>query len=145
MGALDRLQKLYGVVYSKTKSGGITVSPGSEVEGKNGKTQFKKENFPNEVQRLFDMWLNNTYQSEESWKSIAEAYDDCDDIYFNSGKLARAIKLTTDEVLQIDSNDQPITIEAPSKQRKFIQALFDKIGLFGKLPAIVEESLKEDK
>jgi hypothetical protein len=57
----------------------------------------------------------------------------------NSPLIARAIELIADEVIQADSNDQPIFVEAKRNVKKFILDFFDDIGIYNLLrPAMVD-------
>jgi len=53
----------------------------------------------------------------------------------NSALISRAIELIADEVIQADSHEQPISIEAKPEVKKFIQDFFDKINIYSHLRA----------
>jgi hypothetical protein len=58
-------------------------------------------------------------------------------LYYNSPVMARAIELVADEVIQADSNNQPIFIEAKDKVKKEFMRMVDQTNLFELLRPLV--------
>lgn len=91
--------------------------------------QINKDIFPPQVQRLYDFWFT-TYNNDQSYKNRITMYKDLEMLYYNSSLLSRAMNLIADEVVQADSNMQPILVEAKKDQKEFILDFYDKINLY---------------
>ena len=61
---------------------------------------------------------------------MSEVYQDMDLLFYNSPMMTYSMELMTDEVIQADTNDIPITVDAKRKQKKFIEKFFDDIKLY---------------
>lgn len=101
---------------------------GKDVKG-NINTELVKEIFPDDVKALFQYWLTSCHDNLSSWEHMKDLYDDMDTLYYNCAPIAKAIEIISDEVLQADSNNQKIFIEAKPKVKKAIEELFDNINL----------------
>lgn len=102
-------------------------------------TKLNREKFDTETQRFFTWWMTNTHDTGESWKNRTAMFEDMEILYYNAPLIARAIELVADETLQLDSNNQPIFIDAKRNVKKFIQDFFDKINIYSYLrPMIVD-------
>ncbi len=101
---------------------------GKDAKG-NLSTELVKEIFPDDVKALFQYWLTSCHDNLSSWEHMKDLYDDMDTLYYNCAPIAKAIEIISDEVLQADSNNQKIFIEAKPKVKKAIEELFDNINL----------------
>lgn len=101
---------------------------GKDEKG-NSKEHLIKEVFPDGIKALFKYWLNDCHDNRDSWQYLQDLYDDMDMLYYNCAPIAKAIEIISDEVLQADSNNQKIFIEAKPKIKKAIEELFDDVGL----------------
>jgi len=90
------------------------------------KTVLEKEIWDSETKSLYKYWLNNCHDSERSWETRKQLYEDMDMLYYNCSLIARSIELVADEVIQADSNQQPVFIEAKPKVKESILEFFDK-------------------
>jgi len=100
-----------------------------------GRKSRIREIFPPEVEKYYDRWLHSSHDDALSWKNRYDLWFDMDMLYFNSALISRAIELIADEVIQADSHEQPISIEAKPEVKKFIQDFFDKINIYSHLRA----------
>ena len=91
-----------------------------QLDNKSDMLKFTKQKFSDETQRLYNHWLDNTYDPAKSFTNRLALYDDMDVLYFNSPYIARAIELVADETIQADTNDQPIFIDAKRPVKKYI-------------------------
>jgi len=90
---------------------------------------INKDTFPPQVQRLYDFWFT-TYNNDQSYKNRTVMYKDLEMLYYNSALISRAMNLIADEVVQADSNVQPIYVEAKKEIKEFILEFYDKINLY---------------
>ncbi len=90
---------------------------------------INKDTFPPQVQRLYDFWFT-TYNNDQSYKNRVTMYKDLEMLYYNSALISRAMNLIADEVVQADSNIQPIYVEAKKELKEFILDFYDKINLY---------------
>jgi hypothetical protein len=95
-----------------------------------GESHRVREVFPPEVRKYYDKWLFSSHDDAQSWKNRNDLWYDCDLLYYNSPLIAKAMELIADEVIQADTHEQPITIEAKPKQKQFIQKLFDTLNIY---------------
>ncbi len=128
----NRLQTLFKIDFKNkgNKPSDKIITFVNKGEDKKGITHLDRENFPEEIKQLFDYWSNDCHDTAKSWEQRKQLYEDMDMIYYNSPLIARAIELIADEVIQADSNQQPIFIEAKPKVKKFILDFFDRVGLY---------------
>ena len=114
--ALNRLQQYFSLGFKpNAKSETDMIFPlKKDIKIEKGKeiVTTSKQKFDGEVQDLFKHWLGNTWDKQNSWKSREALWDDMDVLYMNCPVITRAIELIADEVIQADSNDQPIFIDA---------------------------------
>lgn len=94
-----------------------------------GKIEYVKEVFSSETLRLFKWWLSATHDSIQSWKNRTDLWTDCNTMYLNCGIISRSVELIADEVTQADSNQPMLSVEAESKQKKYIEELIDRLSL----------------
>lgn len=89
-----------------------------------------KDTFPSKVQTLFDWWISDTHITSDTWKNIFALFTDCEAMFMNSGIMSRAAEVTSDNTVPLDTNTQPLIVEAKRKQKKFILDFFDKINIY---------------
>jgi hypothetical protein len=138
---LNKLQTLFKVGFSGKGNRPVDkfISFKNKGTDSKGTTHLDRENFPADVAKLFDYWTNDCHDSAASWEQRDQLYKDMEMIYYNSPLISRAIELIADEVIQADSNQQPIFIEASPKVKKFILDFFDKVGIYELIrPTIVD-------
>ncbi len=120
----------YSVTRSNSKKNGSKKATINTVElGNKGKIKRSPVKLPLRVQDLFDYFINNCHDSLEKYEDRMDLYADMDIVYLNSTIIARAVNLIADEVVQADSNNRILTVEAKEKQRKFIYDFIDRTGL----------------
>ncbi|HOC98036.1 MAG TPA: hypothetical protein PKK80_03280, partial [Bacilli bacterium] len=141
--AFNRLQQYFSLGFKpNAKSETDMIFPlkkDTKIEKGKEIVTTSKQKFDGEVQDLFKHWLGNTWDKQNSWKSREALWDDMDVLYMNCPVITRAIELIADEVIQADSNDQPIFIDAKRNVKKYIQELFDKININSLLrPAVID-------
>ncbi len=123
----NKLLNYFNISYNKGKG---EVRPTEDTKGDDDTGSVnKKVVFPTEVEKLFKMWLEQ-YDKKESWENIFKVYEDMDFLYFNSALISRSIELVADEVVQSDSETQPIMVEAEKKLKQEILDFYDKIKLY---------------
>lgn len=91
------------------------------------------------ARNTFDWWENSVYFNKQKYENRIKLYEDMDRAFFNSSIIGRSVKMTASEIVQADSNNVPIGIEANRKTRKFIQNFFDDIGLYYKIYPLAED------
>jgi len=129
------LQKYFGLgINPKGNKPSDQVFPIDSTSFKNMKSfndveSIRADIFPPQVQRLYDFWFT-TYNNDQSYKNRVTMFKDLEMLYYNSALLSRAMNLIPDEVVQADSNMQPIFVEAKKDQKEFILDFYDKINLY---------------
>jgi hypothetical protein len=88
----------------------------------------KPEQFPSYVDQLYSQWKASS-ASQYDFADRKKMYQEMDMMYNNNPLIARAIDLTAHEVVQADSNNRIIGVEAEKKQRDHIEKFFDKIQI----------------
>ena len=104
-------------------------------------TNRKVEHFPSYVDQLYTLWKQDQsaiYKFQDRNKMYAEM----DNMYNNNAIISRAIELTANEIVQVDTVDNLITIEAPKDQRKHIEQFFQKINIDNILHATAKDLVK---
>jgi len=92
--------------------------------------RMQTEKFPNDVKELWRYWMSGCHdEANDSWVNMLSVYDDCDLLFFNCAPITKSMEIMTDEVLQADSNNQIIFVEAKEKVKKYIEKFFDDINL----------------
>ena len=131
MGAVDRLKRFFNIDYKKSaKELEDKIQATKRVPNKNGDgTKVVRDVFPSKVQELFNWWISDTHASLEEWKNRKALWRDCDEMYYNSPLIARAIELTADEVIQCETSNEIIQVDAKQKQKKFIQNFLKDIDI----------------
>ena len=141
---LNQLQKYFKIGWKDSKNipNIDKIFPLRQTKDDTGKSSFSKEQFPDEIKRLFNWWMNDCHDSAKSWQERAKLFQDCDMICDNMGMMARAMEIMADETIQADSNMQPIFIEAKKKTKKVILDFFDKVGIYNILRSTALDIIK---
>ncbi len=119
----------YSVTRSNSKAGSKKVTLNSVELDNKGKIKNTPVKVPLKVQDLFEHYINNCHDNLEKYEDRMDLYADMDMLYLNNTPIARAVNLIADEVVQADSNNRILTVEAKKKQRKFIYDFIDRTGL----------------
>lgn len=133
----NKLKTFFGITSkSPTKSQGIQTAEKvpypAEEDPKSGK--YRAVKFSDELQKLYEFWLNDTYDSAQTIKDRQERYESLQYAYYNSPIISATVDLYADEATQIDSQSKVIGVEAKNRQiEKFITEFFDRIGVTQKL------------
>lgn len=99
-----------------------------EVDPKSGK--LRPVSFSDELARLYEFWLNDTYDTSQTVKDRQDRYESLQYAYYNSPIISATVDLYADEATQIDSQSKIIGVEAKNRQiERFITEFFDKIGV----------------
>lgn len=132
---LGVLQRWFKIKVDKKADRKTDVVKPSDTFLKNGETDYINQNtFPPQVQRLYDFWVT-TYFNRDKYNNRQDLWTEMENLYFNDPLIARAVNIKTDEVIQADSNMQPIFVEGDQKQVDYILKFFDDIGIYQKLRA----------
>jgi hypothetical protein len=131
----NRMQNLFGTKYSPGKAKEIQkiIQRAKKKDGKELDSKIETLPWKGELLELFKYWMLSCHDNLESWKHREDMYNDCRMLYLNSALMAYAMTLVADEIIQANSSQQPIMVEAKRKQKKFIQELFDKSGIYHEL------------
>lgn len=128
---LNRLKKFFGVDYKKADSPSDILQALNKTKSTDKK--LVKLPFDDTVKELLTWWLGATHDSAKSWKNREDLYLDMNMIYYNSALISRAIEMTADEVIQSDTHQAPMFVEAPKKQKEFIEKFWDNTSMFSLL------------
>lgn len=141
---LTQLQRFSKIGFKNSNSVNPTdkIFSLKQVVDQKGYKTFEKEKFPDEIKRLFNFWLMDCHSTREDWRDRTQLFQDCDMIALNMAMISKAMEVMSDEVVQADTNMQPIFIEAKPKVKTFILDFFDKIGLYNLIRPTVLDIIK---
>lgn len=93
---------------------------------------------------IFNEWKKSGYISvQNNYQGMIDLFTELNEMFTDSALMQFALRFITDEVIQADSNDEPISIEGSAKIKKKLQEFHSKIGLNTlKLRALVESIVK---
>lgn len=134
-GTLEKLQKFFGIKVNKNaKTASGVIEPRDTVLTKDETSleYVTKEMFPPQIQRLYHFWIT-TYFNVEKYNKRTELWSDMENLYYNDPLIARAVKIKTDEVVQADSNMQPIFVEGDKAQVDYLLEFYDNTQLYSKI------------
>ena len=129
-GFIKRLQNLFNWQAVPNKNQNIDVEPMKIKKSGEKDTRFNKVNFPSEIQRYWNWYLNETADTINFRKNRFDRYKDLDYMVYNEPIMSMAVGLYADEVSQVD--DQMQIIKANSKNpavAKEINKLFTKLNI----------------
>ena len=113
-----KLNKDLKLTFAKGKNDKKIVVPAKfKSNGKTVPVDFHKYDNKGELDKIFNAWVSEVYDSPASFKNRFNRYTDLDFMYYNDSIASIAIDLLADETVQTDSDDQAILIE--SKDKKF--------------------------
>lgn len=96
---------------------------------------LKTAQFDSYTRQLWNLWRSQTsqvYQFEDRLKQ----YQEMDNAYNNIALIARATNILSDEINQVDCNDNLLMIQSPNnKLQSFLERFIEKIGLVDYLPS----------
>jgi len=147
MALRDRLKKFFGFSVNKNADNiidKIQLYKTIKVIDKDGNESKKieKEKFPDNVQALWNFWMQGCHDGLESWQNMQNVYEDQDMLYYNCGIISKATEIIIDEILQADSNNQTIFVEGKQKIRKYIEKFFLDINLYELLRPTVRDIVR---
>ncbi len=125
---VKQLRKIFKIADQPANNftGEKTVHPGY-IDDKSGKVKPLK--LPDEIQELYQFWLNDTFESSESLKNRFDRYSALSYAYYNNSIFSRAISLYADETIQSDVNNQVIEVEAKKPVQNYIYEFLNKVGI----------------
>jgi hypothetical protein len=137
---LDVLGSIFGnrLVLGKKDSIDLKVPNYQKpIENKDGKVTGFKFDLPNsELQKYWDFWIQQCHDNDDSFRNIMEVYADMDYMYYNSTIYSRAVELYADEVVQVDSQLNPVEVYAKDKRiEKELTELFTRLRVADKIRA----------
>jgi len=131
----DRLKKFFGFGITPTanqiqdKIQLYKTVKGIDNKGKSY-TTLEREKLSPDTDMLFKYWVTGCHDNaQESWANMQNVYDDMDLLYFNAAQISKSTEIWIDEILQADSNNQTMFVEAKQKVKKYIEKFFDDINL----------------
>jgi len=95
-----------GKVSHKSSKLGLEIPVVKQLDGKKGDKYKHKLTFdkaPSRMEELWNYFLTQCHDNNESFKSMQEVYADMDYMYFNSTIYSRSVELYADEIVQQDS------------------------------------------
>jgi hypothetical protein len=102
---------------------------GLDKSGKQA-VRIEKEKFGDTVEELWRFWATACHDdATDSWQTMLSVYSDMDILRMNCQPISKSMEIMTDEIIQADSNNQIIFIEAKEKVKKYIEKFFDDINL----------------
>lgn len=102
---------------------------GLDKSGKQA-VRIEKEKFGDTIEELWKFWTTACHDDAmDSWQTMLSVYSDMDILSMNCQPIAKSMEIWTDEIIQADSNNQIIFIEAKEKVKKYIEKFFDDINL----------------
>ena len=131
---LNKLQKKFKIGWKKGKDkNNSEIYPLEKKQtvdtSGNKKVDWRELKFDDKSQKLFNYWMNSCHDNAESWKNRKELWQDMELLYYNAPLVAKAVDITTDEVIQADNNNQIVFVEGNKKIKDFVLDFFDKINL----------------
>jgi hypothetical protein len=111
-------------------------------EQKKEKKVFNRENWDEETLQLYKWWWTTTHIDVQDYKNRKLMYEDQDILFQNCMSIIKAGEIICDEIIQADSNNQPIFIDAKAPIKKFIEEFFDKININYYLRQTIKDFIK---
>ena len=141
---LNGLLNLFGLsVKQNTKDPLDRIKPTKKViDPKTGNQKIHPDVFNDDIKKIYNWWVNDCHDKADDWQNRLALWKDMDMLYYNSSLIARAIDLIADEVVQADTHDQPIQVEAKRPVKKFILELFDKVDVYTKIRPIALDTIQ---
>lgn len=141
---IKAFQKIFSIGFSKSgKTDKEKIFPAKVTrDPKTGEFKVQKEKLPTMMQFFWDYFIQKCHTNEENLQHRFSRYRDMDQAFYNSGLIGRSIKLVADEVVQSDTNRQPLMVEAPKKQKDFILELFEKTNIYSLLKSTAMNVIK---
>lgn len=130
---IKKFQSFFGVGFNKTDSNKVSdklFAVKQTIDPKTKAQTLEKLPFDDDLKALLQYWLTDCHQVTEDWKNRSLLFQDMDMLYYNCAMIARAIELISDEVIQADSNEQPILVEAKRALKKDIMEFFDSVNIY---------------
>jgi hypothetical protein len=147
---IDKLKSIFKLQINpsakEVKDRVVFTRPDVNASDKGQDKYFKKNNPPikwdEETQELYNWWWSTTHTNVDDYKNRSLLYEDMDVLFLNAQRVIKASKIICGEVIQADSNNEPIFIDAKRPVKKFIQEFFDKININYYLRQTVKDFVK---
>lgn len=140
---IDRLKKIFLISQKKVSSNSEPIIyPGQVAKDKDGNRRISAVKFPTDIQQLYDLWLNDSFDTRQTIKGRIDRYADLDYAYYNNAIFSTAVDLYSDEMTQSDAQSDIIHIKAKSKDvENYIVEFFEKIGMNNTLLKSIADDL----
>lgn len=99
------------------------------------------EKFPGYVNELYHSWKQDQ-SAFYKFQNRKKMYAEMDNMFLNNALISRAIELTANEIIQVDTMDNLVTIDAPKDQRKHIEAFFERTNVDSLLHSTAKDLVK---
>jgi len=130
-GVLNSLRNIFGIGVEKTKNTDkkdIAV-PANKDPSRQDKKPINLK-LPDEVQKLYKLWVNDTYENSNTLKNRMERYAALEYAYYNSPIVSLTIDLYADETLQTDSQKEVLKVDSRDRKvKKYIEEFFEKLNI----------------
>lgn len=129
---VTRLKKFFNIADIKAKGsflgdGQKQLHPGY-IDQKTGK--IKPVKFSDDMQALYEFWLQDTFENSETLKNRLERYAALSYAYYNNAIFSKAVNLYADESIQSDAQDEIIGVEAKNKKAEsYIKDFLEKVKI----------------
>lgn len=90
---------------------------------------IRKDEYPEHLRPYVEQYFNSLF-SNQDYTKLTELYKDLDKMNSSDSYNARALHVIAKEVVQADTNMQPIFVEATRKQKKFILDALNEWGVY---------------
>lgn len=134
-GFVNTLRNIFGIGVTRNKQLDKDQFAIANKDYERGSKQPKVfNNLPDEIQKLYKLWLDDTYENSNTLKNRMSRYSSLEYAYYNSSLISLTTDLYADETLQTESQREVLNIDAKDKKvQKYIKELFDKIGVNSQL------------
>src|SRR5208282_1355683 len=129
---ISRLKNLFGIGQRSTGFSGQKLPYPADIRKPNETNRRKNKavKFPDEIERLYELWLQDNMDTPDTFKNRKERYKDLDYCYYNSAIISMAVDLYTDETTQADAQSEILKVYAKDKKlEKWINEFFNNIGI----------------
>lgn len=124
----SRLLKFFNIGI-RTKNSQTTIIP-TIIKDTDSGLKKSPVKMNSELQQLYDWWIRETSDNKKSLSDRKDRYRDIDFMIKNESVISMAADLYSDEAIQVDSQNQIITVTSKNKKlEKWILKFFNDIQL----------------